>query len=197
MRDENGQNIAPTKDKRFAGSTPLVSGENKDFEDCLSLVMTGISNYRKGKSKYPQTDEGFEEFARKSEEYLDYIAEANYDPDAKHQLIPDVMGWCAYMGISRSTLFSYRQRGQQWEEFIDVFKTGIASIKWQLASTNRISPILHIFDSTNNFGYVNASEFKLQPASNDLAGARIDVLSDEEIEQLAAGYEQRINSEEH
>ena len=54
-----------------------------------------------------------------------------------------------------------KTRGEKWVDLIDQMKNGISACKKQLALNGQISPVMAIFDLTNNHDYVNSNEFKI------------------------------------
>lgn len=54
-----------------------------------------------------------------------------------------------------------KTRSEKWADLIDQMKNGISACKKQLALNGQISPVMAIFDLTNNHDYVNSNEFKI------------------------------------
>lgn len=132
-----------------------------NVDDLQALVNLSIQSLKKGGAKYPNTCEGFEMLKQGIIGYFEYIRETNERLEDR-PVFPDVEGLTMYLRINRQTLLNYEARGGEWAEVIGNAKTNIAAIKKQLGSTFKIPPILQIFDLTNNAGYVNSTEFKLQ-----------------------------------
>ena len=86
-----------------------------------------------------------------------------YDEDCENNIIPTIEAWAVWLGCSRQNLIALEKRGEDWKDTIQAFKTIISACQTQLAMRQKIPTILHIFNATNNFGYINSSEFKLVP----------------------------------
>ena len=136
--------------------------EPEDSVAALSMTNAVLKNLRGRPYIYPPTDQGFDNFRRNSESYFEYLENANSQLEQKQQIIPDIEGYCLWLGIHRSTLSTYIDRGGEWESMINLFKDAIAFNKKQLALKGKIPPVMAIFDLTNNHGYHNANEFKLE-----------------------------------
>ena len=132
-----------------------------NVDDLQALVNLSIQSLMRGGAKYPNTPEGLEMLKQGIIGYFEYIRETNERLEDR-PVFPDVEGLTMYLRINRQTLLNYEARGGEWAEVIGNAKTNIAAIKKQLGSTFKIPPILQIFDLTNNAGYVNSTEFKLQ-----------------------------------
>lgn len=137
--------------------------ENDDLDAVLSLVIDASRKQiaRGRPAEYPPTPEGLERFSEKTLQYFEFVKHTNENPDIEKPLLVDIEGWACYLGISRVTLWSYQNRGGEWEETISFFKTCITSVKKQLGLSGRIAPLLLVFDLANNSGYKNTSEFRL------------------------------------
>ena len=59
-----------------------------------------------------------------------------------------------------------KSRSEKWVTLIDQMKNGISACKKQLALNGQISPVMAIFDLTNNHGYVNSNEFKINKSDD-------------------------------
>lgn len=130
-------------------------------DDLQALVNLGIQSLRRETGKYPNNSEGLEALKQGIIGYFQYIVDTNANME-KQPVYPDIEGLSMYLRTTRKTLRDYEARGGEWAEVIGRAKTAITAVKKQLADTFRIPPILAIFDLTNNAGYVNSSEFRLQ-----------------------------------
>ena len=133
-------------------------------DDLNSILDMSIRSIKMGRpARFPDTEQGLEDFKMASVNYLEYIRETNNNPDNEHNLIPDIESWATYLGTTRMTILTYeKSRGEDWKEFIALVKGAITAMKKQLAFRQKIPTLLAVFDLTNNSGYVNTSEFKLQ-----------------------------------
>lgn len=148
------------KGKRGLPVKPLQPGDMSD------LIELALSNIHKGgmPKKYEDDEQGLQEFITKSKDYFQAIAAQNRAVDDPAQmLIPSVEMWACFLGISRMTLVNYERRSDEWGNAINFFKTVIYSVKNELAAHGKLSPVLLIFDSVNNYSYRNVAEFKLEP----------------------------------
>lgn len=134
----------------------------------LDMGLTTLKDWKptRNNSKYPDTAEGLFKFQRRTEAYLQYIVDANSDPDGEH-IIPDIEGWSVYLGIARVTLYSFKRRGEQWKEYIEYVAEVIGGAKKQLALRGNIPPVIAMFDLINNHGYHNTSEFHMTTVVTD------------------------------
>jgi hypothetical protein len=138
---------------------PIKTG---DMTASLTLILDSMRRYGGMPYKYPPTQEGLTLFVQRSEEFFDYVAKLNSNPEIEKKLIPDIESWTVFIGISRNTLFEYSKRGGAWTETINYVKNIINESKKQLALNYKIPPVLYMFDAANNHDYANTSEFKIQ-----------------------------------
>lgn len=140
-------------------------------EDDLGAVLDmSIESIKLGRpAKFDDTDQGFSDFREASISYLEYVRKTNNNPGNEHHLIPDVESWATYLGTTRMTILTYeKSRSDEWQDFIAQMKGAITACKKQLAFRQKIPTVLALFDLTNNSGYVNSSEFKLQPGEQEV-----------------------------
>ena len=91
------------------------------------------------------------------------IADANKENEEK--LIPDIEGWCIFLGITKQTILNYAKRSQNWADTIEYIKESILAAKKQLAFRFKIPPVVYLNDVSNNHNYLNTNEFKLVTSS--------------------------------
>ena len=134
-------------------------------DDLNSILDMSIQSIKLGRpAKFPETDQGLEDFKQASIDYLEYVRKTNNDESNEHHLIPDIESWATFLGTNRMTILNYeKSRGDDWKDFIALVKGAITAVKKQLAFRQKIPTVLALFDLTNNSGYVNSSEFKLTP----------------------------------
>lgn len=140
-------------------------------EDDLGAVLDmSIESIKLGRpAKFDDTDQGFSDFREASISYLEYVRKTNNNPGNEHHLIPDVESWATYLGTTRMTILTYEKtRSDEWRDFIAQMKGILTACKKQLAFRQKIPTVLALFDLTNNSGYVNSSEFKLQPGEQEV-----------------------------
>lgn len=170
-------------------------GKPEDYEitegtdDLQALVNLGIQSMKRGTGKYHNNPEGLEALRQGIIGYFEYINSTNADME-KQNVYPDIEGLCMFLRITRKTLLMYERRGGEWEDLIGRAKTAITAIKRQLADSFRIPPILHIFDLTNNAGYVNSSEFKLQ--AEPVQDGTVPRISEAELARISATSEPEL-----
>lgn len=148
----------PQKNYKYL-STQLSTEDTSAISD---MTYTVLKNLGGRPCHYPNTTEGLNMFIENSQGYFEYIKGANSSLDDKEKIIPDIEGFCLYLGICRSTLKYYTDRGGQWKETIELFKNGIATIKKQLMLRGKIPSVLAIFDLVNNHHYQNTNTVSLE-----------------------------------
>ena len=151
--------VTKYKTTRYGDTEPIMTG---DQTAALTLITDSLKRYGGMPYKYPPTEDGLKLFVERSEDFFDYVHHLNAREDIEKKLIPDVECWTVYLGIARNTLFEYENRGGAWKDTIAYIKNIINTSKKQLAMNFKVPPMLYMFDATNNHGYVNTSEFKLQ-----------------------------------
>lgn len=135
-----------------------------DPHDMEAILDMGVASLKASKAKYPETAEGLEMFKQTTLDYFSYVQQCNKDDSREHKLIPDVEGLSVYLGITRRTLLTYEKtRGEEWKDFISRAKDLITATKKQLIFRQKIPAVVGIFDLCNNSNYVNSSEFRLCP----------------------------------
>lgn len=164
-RNEKG-----TRQLDYSTYRPGENGKNlpeiANMSDVESILRLAQSRLRSEVTTaiYPPTAAGLAAFKRGCDDFFEYIVSENQRldgiPGSKH-IIPDLEGLAVYLGISRKTLFNYSARGGEWETTIEYVKNAIASVKKEVAYHYGMPPVLAMFDLTNNHGYVNSSEFKI------------------------------------
>lgn len=179
-RDELGSRIFDYEGYRPAGKDFQPPAE---LDDLTEILETGVERIKKNNGRpccYPCTQEGLQKLAEACSGYIDRLNKINSTRgEDRQRLLPDYEGLCCYCGISRRTMLTYEKtRPPEWGELIDYYKTLIMSGRKQLGSLYKISPTLELVNWTNNFGYVNTSEFKLT-AQNTKEEERAAVLENE------------------
>lgn len=157
------EELANMSERKFKRGLPVEPMQPGDMADLIEIALSTVS--RTGAPAHYEDDEqGLQEFWSTSKEYFQAIVEQNRAAGEPTQmLIPSIEMWCSFLGIARTTLFNYQRRSDEWKNCINFFKTVIYAAKNELASHGKISPVLLIFDSVNNFDYRNVAEFKLEP----------------------------------
>lgn len=130
-----------------------------------SIIRAGLRNMRGHPPSYPPTDDGFDRFRQRTEEYFEEILRVNEAAAENGQkiMLPDVSGWATYLGVSRTTIFRYTQRAGIWADFIENIRTMIAAAKINAADNFQMPPMLAIFSLTNDHRFYNTSEYKMAP----------------------------------
>lgn len=143
-----------------------VIGFEDDVKAVSGIIASNIKKYDGDtRGKYENTLEGLERFKRATEAYFDGVKMANEGrildgKDSGKPVMVDIEGWITSIGITRMTLSRYyRNRGQEWKDYIDFVKDNILHSKKVYALNGRANPIVSIFDLTNNFGYYSTNEF--------------------------------------
>ena len=167
QRDEKGARMLDYSTYKPAGRDFEPPADMNDVSRSLDI---GIRRLRGGrKATFPATAEGLEKFKEASAQYFEYLNAQNQNKDDDSRfLLPDVEGWCTYIGISRQTLHTYEtSRTPDWTEKIQYTKTAIFSARKQLASYYKLSPTLEIFNLKNNYGYTDKSEVELTAVTKE------------------------------
>lgn len=173
-------------------------GYAPDLSDCnnISAVTQILLNTVKAgrPPAYMETDQGLEEFRKKTLDYINHVQTINSGDDDSKKVIVDIESWACYLGITRATIATYeRSRNSDWKQFIAVVKNGIAAVKKEAAFHGQMQPMIAVFDMANNHDYKNTNEFKLNvsPGVDDRkvlpADAKIDLLewkSKDNVERL-------------
>ena len=101
--------------------------------------------------------------------------------------------WASYLGTTRMTILRYeKNRGEEWQSFIEQVKGLITAAKKQLIYRQKIPAIVGIFDLCNNSGYSNTSEFKLSAQQFE---PEKKALSSKELPKLFAEAEEISKTE--
>lgn len=138
-------------------------------DDLNSILDMSIRSARLGRPpKFPNDETGLQMLKDQSVEWLEHIRATNSNDDCENNIVPTVEAWAVWLGTSRQNLLLLEKRGEDWKDAIQAFKTIIAACQTQLAMRQKIPTILHIFQATNNYGYINSSEFKLVPETNSM-----------------------------
>ncbi len=184
-RDERGVRKACAYAKKYTKINP-EPGNMADLGALLDVSIEQIGSRQvKGKAIYDNSGSGLNNFLEATKHYFEYIRDANKSNEEK--LIPDVEGWCIFLGITRQTALNYSKRSSEWEESISYIKDAILAAKKQLAFRFRIPPVVYLNDVSNNHGYLNTSEFKITANGNE-SGDKPE-LTREEIAARYAAFE--------
>lgn len=151
------------KKKKTSGSGTKVCRplENDDTTLLLTMAIDTAVAHMGRPAEYPATQKGLDDFVQQTIDYFEHVRTVNSDPELKQKIIPDVESWSVFLGISRVTLWKYAKRNKEWAETIDYYKTVIQATRKQLAACYKIPPAVFVFDSVNNFDYLNVTEFKI------------------------------------
>lgn len=157
----------------------------ESLDDMTQVIKMGLEALEESKgkqAKYPATKQGLEALYKQGMSYFERINQINESRDKESKLVvPDFEGLAIWCKVSRVTLFNYANRGGEWTELIDLFKTLITSARKQMTTTFRVPPMWEVFNLTNNAGYLNTSEFKLiaQTTPEQEKAARLETQLDE------------------
>nr|WP_297708868.1 terminase small subunit [uncultured Butyrivibrio sp.] len=127
----------------------------------LDMACACLKNLGGHPYKYDDSQEGLKAFIENSQGYFAYLQSVNSKLEEKQGIIPDVEGYALFLGVDRSTINRYHNRGGEWAETIDLFKNAIGYAKKQLMLKGKIPSVLAVFDLANNHEYLNTGEFKL------------------------------------
>lgn len=130
--------------------------------------------------------------------YLNYI----YDSDV--YLIPDYLGWCSFVGITRRQMDYIQSTKMRKESVIDgngeeIFasaseliqkaKDDFMAIKSQLGLSGKMPPLLYVGMMNNGGGWSPKQEIQISTTNNPVATA-----SNAELDKILADYEPDKNS---
>jgi hypothetical protein len=98
--------------------------------------------------------------------------------DEKNTDIPDVEGFCDFVGAYRDILNNY-EKDPEFSNTIKIIKNWIYYKKKQLAMQGKMNAAIFIFDAKNNAGYVDRSELEakvqtMTPIMGGLSKAPLD-----------------------
>ena len=159
LRDSRGARL-----QKYARFKEGQDYERMDIPPMLEMMALAKANIedltRKGHgAKY----ETIEQFTQAAQDYFDYLADCVED---KIFLIPDIEGFCAFLGIDRNTLIRWEgSRGDSWSVAISTIRNQIAAVKKQLALTGKIPPMVFAIDFNNNHGYVQQQKVTVETIS--------------------------------
>ena len=153
-----------------------------DTAAAIDMTVACLKNTGGRPCTYANTESGLNDFIENAKGYFTYVQNANSKLDEKSQLIPDIEGLTLFIGIDRSTLCRYRERGGEWERVIDYIKNSIGYSKKQLILKGKVPAVVGIFDMVNNHGYRNTNSFVLESKA---AANKAD--TELENEAMAAG----------
>lgn len=168
-KDEQGVTIMDSYKYNYEIDTSNLN----DLNAITKMGIEGLKNYNPHRPpKYADTPEGLDSFKNKTLDYLRYIDEVNSNDDMQKKVVLDIEGWCSYLQITRKTLhIYYHERGKEWSEFIDYFKTIITAYKKQLAFSNKTPSIFAIFDLVNGSAedgfYRNTNSIEVRTNTTD------------------------------
>jgi len=160
-RDERGVRINNYSES-MRGRQPVSNPEQQAPTVYLDTFRRGFFNEIPGTGegdvvqartgrppKYPT----IESFVDAVNDYITYINDTFNNTGV--ELIPDVEGFCAFIGIDRGTLIEWEtSRPPEFSHTIKALKTQIAAYKKQLAMRGKIPPVVFAIDMNNNHGYV-------------------------------------------
>lgn len=131
----------------------------------LTQAIANLERYevRKehGEPLYANNPDGLEKFKNMTISYFEAVRSVNSALDQNDKpVVPSCEGWVCFMGFTRQALHKYKQRGEEWERFIEFVRENLAATKIQRLVTGKTAPIAGIFDLVNNFCYRNTSDVK-------------------------------------
>jgi hypothetical protein len=145
--------------------TPNTGGKiskqaHKKSNGAVSKYLDFIVN----KTNYPPVD-------RKDPQAIEARGKQYIDDCIKYDVYPTMEGFARVLGMSRKTLIEYGKEPEnsatpkRAAENLDTIKKmrQLMSDLWEyMAVAGKMNPMIAAFLGTNNYGYVNTNEFKLQ-----------------------------------
>lgn len=174
-RDERG--VRKQVYRRFKADIDYTKINPTEMTELMDSVIDSLGKQlHEGKVGQPRKYETAEEYILAAMAYFTYLKEANVN---NLNLIPDIEGFCSYLGISRDSMLDWeRMRDPRYIQAIKEVKNHIANCKKQLALHGKIPPLVFATDFNNNHGYTQKQEVILTP-NNPLGDAK----SPEEIQK--------------
>ena len=116
--------------------------------------------------------------------FIDYIDHLREQAEREIDIIPDIEGFCTYIGISRAK-WKELQGKKDFSALTEVVNTSIAGIQKQYGLKGVIPPLVLAMNFNNNFGYLsNVSTLEIrQNAQNDSLPSKSDILASLPIDQ--------------
>ena len=188
-RNEDG-NLVLAKQRFMQGQTPPESAEDKGN---IRALLQGLSITVKQPSQV-----NAQKVLDWEIEYLKYI----YDSDT--YLIPDYLGWCSFVGLTRSQMDYIQSTKMRKESVIDgngdeiyvsaselvqKAKNDFMAIKSQLGLSGKMPPLLYVGMMNNGGGWSPKQEIQISTTNNPVATA-----SNAELDKILADYEPDKNS---
>ena len=126
-KDDKGVTIMDSYKYNYEIDTSNIN----DLNAITKMGIEALKTYNPHKPpKYENTPEGLDLFKNRTMDYLQYIDEVNSSEDMNKKVVLDIEGWCTYLQITRTTLHAYyHDRGNEWKDFINYFKTIITAYK--------------------------------------------------------------------
>lgn len=163
LRNERGARL-----QKYARFKEGQDYERLDVSAMLEMMALAKANIEDmTRTGHGKKYENILEFQAAAQDYFDYLADCVED---KVFLIPDLEGFCVFIGIDRQTLIRWEQsRGESWRIAIQNIKNQIAAVKKQLALTGKIPPMVFAIDFNNNHGYIQQQKVTIEqiPALTD------------------------------
>ena len=182
-RNEDG-NLVLAKQRFMQGQTPPESAEDKGN---IRALLQGLSITVKQPSQV-----NAQKVLDWEIEYLKYI----YDSDT--YLIPDYLGWCSFVGLTRSQMDYIQSTKMRKESVIDgngdeiyvsaselvqKAKNDFMAIKSQLGLSGKMPPLLYVGMMNNGGGWSAKQEIQISTANNPVATA-----SNAELDKMLEDY---------
>lgn len=182
-RNEDG-NLVLAKQRFMQGQTPPASLEDKGN---IRALLQGLSITVKQPSQVTA-----QKVLDWEIEYLKYIY------DSETYLIPDYLGWCSFVGMTRSQMDYIQSTKMRKESVIDgngeeiyvsaselvqKAKNDFMAIKSQLGLSGKMPPLLYVGMMNNGGGWSAKQEIQISTANNPVATA-----SNAELDKMLEDY---------
>ena len=182
-RNEDG-NLVLAKQRFMQGQTPPASLVDKGN---IRALLQGLSITVKQPSQVTA-----QKVLDWEIEYLKYIY------DSETYLIPDYLGWCSFVGMTRSQMDYIQSTKMRKESVIDgngeeiyvsaselvqKAKNDFMAIKSQLGLSGKMPPLLYVGMMNNGGGWSAKQEIQISTANNPVATA-----SNAELDKMLEDY---------
>ena len=93
------------KERRNMAKRQKLQDIKIEAEDLDAILEVGANSLKIDRSvKFPDDEQGLEDFKQATIEFVDYVRATNSNPACEHKLIPDVELWASYLGTTRMTI---------------------------------------------------------------------------------------------
>lgn len=171
--------------KPFKNKGECLQLEQNDLQGICQFAIESLKRHGGHNAKYDRTEAERQRFLNDCIAYFQCLYDANQDKEQDQMLIPSIEGLCLFLGISRTTLFNYCNRSDDWQETVNMARNAVATARTELATHYKIPPLLHLFDMVNNHkGYYNTSQFVIS-AEPPQDATQVPAITPSQLQRIA------------